>query len=110
MDRGQRRFSKTMTSNVVDRQKRFENTTCGRGLFRKWREKTPFSKISGYVWTGKNDLKTLRVDTDFFENRRKKAPFSKISGYAVWTGPLFTFHQKKEAESLRDVLPSWSIL
>ena len=35
----------------------------------------------GSVWTGKNDLKTLRVDA----NGRKIAPFSKISGY-VWTG------------------------
>ena len=24
------------------------------------------------MWTGKNDLKTLRVDADFFENGRKK--------------------------------------
>ena len=56
-----------------------------------------------------NDLKTLRVDADFFENGRKKARFSKISGY-VCTGPLFTFHQKQEVESLRNVLPFWSIL
>ena len=56
-----------------------------------------------------NDLKTLHVDADFFENGRKKARFSKISGY-VWTGPLFTIHQKQEVESLHDVLPFWSIL
>ena len=51
-----------------------------------------------------NDLKTLRVDVDFFEKR-----FSKTSGY-VWTGLLFTFHQKQEVESLHNVLPFWSIL
>ena len=92
-----------MTSNVDGqaRQKRFENATCGRGFFRK-----RISKISGYVWTGKNDL---NVDAHFFENGRNKAPFSKISGY-LWESPLFTFHEKQEAESLRDFLPSWSIL
>ena len=68
MDRGKRRFSKTMTSNVVDRQKRFENTTSGRGFFSETEKKNPFSKISGYVWTGQKDLKTLRVDAEFFEN------------------------------------------
>ena len=41
-----------MTSNVMDRQKRFENATCTRGFFEKRRKKLPFSKISGYVWTG----------------------------------------------------------
>ena len=41
-----------MTSNVVDRQKRFENATCGRGFFENGRKKLPFSKISGYVLTG----------------------------------------------------------
>ena len=68
MDREKRRFSKTMTSNVVDRQKRFENTTSGRGFFSETEKKTRFAKISGYVWTGKNYLKTLRVDADFFGN------------------------------------------
>ena len=28
VDRGERSFSKTMTSNVVDKQKRFKNATC----------------------------------------------------------------------------------
>ena len=52
MDGRKRRFLKMMTSNVVDRQKRFENATCGRGFFRKRRKKPPFSKISRYVWMG----------------------------------------------------------
>ena len=39
MDRGKGRFSKSMTSNVVDRQKRFENAVCGRGFLRKREEK-----------------------------------------------------------------------
>ena len=73
MDRGKRRFLKTMMSNVLDRQKWFENATCGRGFSRKRRRKSPFSKISGYVWTGKNDLKKLRVDANIFENGRKKS-------------------------------------
>ena len=35
---------------------------------------------------GTNDLKTLRVDADFFENGKENLRyFSKISGY-VWTG------------------------
>ena len=34
-------------------------------------------------WTGKNNLKTLCVDVDFFINREKKT-FSKVSGY-MWT-------------------------
>ena len=43
-----------MTSNVVDKQKRFENATCGRGFFSKTGEKTSVFKVSGYVWTGPN--------------------------------------------------------
>ena len=34
---------------VVGR-KRIEYATCGRVLFRKLREKSPFSNISGYIW------------------------------------------------------------
>ena len=30
----------------------FEYATCGRKFFQKRRKKTPFSKISAYVWTG----------------------------------------------------------
>ena len=78
-------------------------------IFSKTEEKKHFQNIQIRVDRQLNDLKTLRVDADFFENGRKKARFSKISGY-VWTGPLFTFHQKQEVESLRDVLPFWSIL
>ena len=44
VDRGKRRFSKTMMSNVVDRQKRLENATCGRGLFRKRKKPSIFKK------------------------------------------------------------------
>ena len=36
----------------VDRQKWFENVTCGRGFFENESKKDPFSKISGYVLTG----------------------------------------------------------
>ena len=35
----------------VDRRKRFEYATCGRVFFENGEEKSPFSKISGYVWT-----------------------------------------------------------
>ena len=77
MDRGKRRFSKTMTSNVVDRQKRLENATCGRGFFRKRIKKTPRFQKYPDMWKGKNDLKTLCVDADFFENGRKKLHFQK---------------------------------
>ena len=67
-----------MMSNVVDRQKQFENAMCGRGFFHKQGEKKTFSKVSGYMWTCKNDLKVLCVDTDFIKNRRKKVPFSRL--------------------------------
>ena len=40
MDGGKRRFSKTMTSNVVDRQKRFESARRGRGFFSKTEKET----------------------------------------------------------------------
>ena len=43
VDRGKRRFSNTMTSNVVDRQKRFEDASCGRGFVEKGK-KSPFQK------------------------------------------------------------------
>ena len=33
-----------MTSNVVDRQKQFENAMCGRGFFHKQGEKKHFQK------------------------------------------------------------------
>ena len=73
-----------MSSNDrVLRQKRFENAMCERGFFRKRRKQPSFSKISGYVWTGKNDLKTLCVDADFFRKRRKKPPFSKNNRICV---------------------------
>ena len=49
-------------------------------------EKSPFSEISGYLWTVKHYSKTLRVDAAFFKYGIKKYPFSKIPGY-VWTGP-----------------------
>ena len=66
MDRGKRRFLKTMTSNVViDRQKRFENATCGRGFFRKREKKSSVSKISGYVWTGPDNQSTMPLVTLF---------------------------------------------
>ena len=100
-----------MTSNVVDRCGTNDlKTLCvDADFFENGKENLRyFSKISGYVWTGKNNLKTLYADSHFFENRRKKAPFSKISRY-MWTSPLFTSHEKLEAELLRDVLPSWSI-
>ena len=40
-------------------------------------------------WTGKNDLKTLRVDVDIFENGRK------ICGH-VWTGTKINCYEFKE--------------
>ena len=52
MDKGKRRSSKTMTSNVEDRQKRFENATCGRGFFRKREKKSSVFKTIEIVWTG----------------------------------------------------------
>ena len=36
----------------VDGRKRFEYATCGCVFFWKRRKKSPFSKISRYVWTG----------------------------------------------------------
>ena len=78
-----------ITSFVVDRQKRFENATCGRGVFRKRRKKTSVFKN---IWIRVNRQKRFENATcerGFFENGRKKPrPFSKISGY-VWTAPLF---------------------
>ena len=46
--------------------------------------KRRFSKRMTSNVDRKNDLKTLRVDAEFFENgRKKKAPFSKIFGYVL---------------------------
>ena len=38
----------------------------------------------GFVWTGKFDLNTLRMDGNIFESGNKKLRILKISGY-VWT-------------------------
>ena len=40
-----------------------------RNFFENWEKKTSVFKISRYVLTGKTDLKTLRVDADFFRKR-----------------------------------------
>ena len=53
--------------------------------------KTIWKRHVTYVWTW------------IFSKTEKKIVFSKLSGY-VWTGPLFTFHQKQEAELLSNVL------
>ena len=37
---------------LVDGPKRIQYATCGREFFRTRRKKSPFSKISGYVWKG----------------------------------------------------------
>ena len=47
MDREKRQFSKTMTSNIVNKQKRSENATWGRGFFRKRETKTSVFKNIG---------------------------------------------------------------
>ena len=53
--------------------------TCARGFFLKTDKKNPpFSKTMGYVWTEKNDLKTLRVDADFSKKGGKKLRFQNI--------------------------------
>ena len=46
----------------VDGRKRFEYATCGRNFFHKRRKKTPFSKISAYVWTGPKCINNLIPD------------------------------------------------
>ena len=40
--------------------------------FFKYGEKSPFLKITGYVWMVKYDSKTLGVDADFFLNTEEK--------------------------------------
>ena len=49
----------------MDRQKQFENATCGRGFFRKRMKKRPFSKISGYVWTGPDSITFTKGKSSF---------------------------------------------
>ena len=44
-------------------------------------------------WTGKNDLKTLRVDADFFENERKNLRFQKYLDYISVEGALASQNQ-----------------
>ena len=41
-----------------------------------------FLRLCVYVWTGKNDSNTLRVDANFFINGGKASVF-KISGYVL---------------------------
>ena len=83
VDGRKRRFPNTMTScpgsRIAFPHIRFENVTCGRSFFLMRRKKAPFSKIPGYVWTVKYDLKTLRVDADFFflNTEKKKSRFRK---------------------------------
>ena len=50
----------------VDGRKRFEYATCGREFFQKRRKKPPFSKISAYVWTGPQCIKTRVLRTSIF--------------------------------------------
>ena len=45
-------------------------------------------QISGYVWTGKNDVMQLRVAEEILRKQREKFALSNLSGY-VWTGPQF---------------------
>ena len=67
--RGKRRFSKTMTSNVVDRQlKRFENSTCERGLFQKT---SVFKNIRMRVDRQKR-FENATCERGFFRKREKK--------------------------------------
>ena len=47
---------------------RFKNVTCGRRFSKIERKESPFSKIPGYLWTVKNNSKTLRVDANIFKN------------------------------------------
>ena len=49
---------------------------------------------SVFVWTGKNDSNTLRVEA-FYSTMDKKSPFSKISGH-VWTTPKSEKKQLQE--------------
>ena len=46
-------------------------------IFLKTEKKPLFSKISGYLWTGKNDLKTLRWTQIFSKTGEKKLCFQK---------------------------------
>ena len=72
--RGKRRFSKTMTSNVVDRQlKRFENSTCERGLFQKT---SVFKNIRMRVDRQKR-FENATCERGFFRKREKKTSVFK---------------------------------
>ena len=66
-------------------------------FFENGRKEPPFSKISGYVLTGKNDLKTLRVDADFFENRRRglRGSFQNVFIVLISPPPLTHTHTHK---------------
>ena len=44
------------------------------------REGSVFESFRVYVWTGKYDSKTLRVNADFFEYGGKKPPYRKYPG------------------------------
>ena len=72
--RGKRRFSKTMTSNVVDRQlERFENSTCERGLFQKT---SVFKNIRMRVDRQKR-FENATCERGFFRKREKKTSVFK---------------------------------
>ena len=42
----------------------------GRPKRKQKQKRLAFSNENGYMWTGKNDLETIRVDGGIFDNRR----------------------------------------
>ena len=42
----------------------------GRPKRKQKQKRFAFSNENGYMWTGKNDLETIRVDGEIFDNRR----------------------------------------
>ena len=78
MDRVKPRFSKTITSHVVDRQKRLENATCGRGFFRKRQKNNPLFLTA---------LRSQGFQTPSFWNKKividHKRPIKAIKSFAL---------------------------
>ena len=67
----------------VDGQKWLKNATCGRGLLRKRKKKSPFSHKNGYVLTGVKCQRSFEAVWSFFSTNQLMRKYWLLTGSQI---------------------------